>query len=273
MGTVDAFLTIVREFPLALYGSIVVGVVCAYLGVHIVARRVVFFGAVLTQVSVVGLSLAFLFALPHTLGSITAVFFTVLVISRLLTGKKVPRDAVLGVVFVTSVALRILVLQKTSRVEASEIEGLLRGDILLVTPELFLLMLGASVVVLGLHAIFRKEFAYVSVDPETAATQGYHVGLWELVFYLSAGMVISFGTHMVGDVFVFGFLVIPPIAAMLLSRSVRLMFTISIVIGAVAPVVGLVLAFVLDFPASPAIVAVASIILAGAWLSGTIRRR
>lgn len=272
MGPFDAFLTIVRDFPLALYGSVVVGVVCAYLGIHIVARRVVFFGAVLTQVSVVGLSLTFLFSLPHTLGSITAVFFTVLVISRLLTGRKVPRDAVLGVVFVTSIALRILVLQKTSRVEASEIEGLLRGDILFVTPELFFLMLAASVVVLILHAVFRKEFAFVSADPETARTQGYRVGLWEMLFYLSAGVVISFGTHMVGDVFVFGFLVVPPITAMLLSRSVRLMFIISIAIGAAAPVVGLVLAFMLDFPASPAIVAVASLVLAGAWLSGAIRR-
>jgi len=46
--------TIVQEFPLALYGSMLVGVICAFLGVYIVARRVVFLGAVMTQVSVMG---------------------------------------------------------------------------------------------------------------------------------------------------------------------------------------------------------------------------
>jgi len=272
MSIADAVRTILQDFPLALAGSVLVGVVCAFLGVHIVSRRVVFLGAVLTQVSVVGLTLTFLFAFPHTLGSVASVFFTILVISRLLTGRKVPRDAVLGVVFVTSVALRILILQKTPKVEASEIEGLLRGDILFVTPELFYLMVAGSVVVLLLHALFRKEFALTSCDPETSSTQGYSVAFWDLLFYLSAGLVISFATHMVGDIFVFGFLVIPAITAMLLTRRVRRIYLLVGVIGVVAPVAGLVLAFVYDFPASPMIVAVASFLLGIAWMISVIRR-
>jgi ABC-type Mn2+/Zn2+ transport system permease subunit len=268
----EAVRTILQDFPLALAGSVLVGVVSAILGIHIVARRVVFLGAVLTQVSVVGLTLTFLFSLPHTLGSVASVFFTILVLSRLLTGKKVPRDAVLGVVFVTSVALRILVLQKTPKVEASEIESLLRGDILFVTPELLYLMAIGSAAVLSVFAVFRKELALVSCDPETAATQGYAVPFWDLVFYLSAGLVISFATHMVGDVFVFGFLVIPAITAMLVAKRVRLVYMVVILIGILAPAAGLILAFVLDFPASPLIVTVASLVLALAWLISLVKR-
>lgn len=272
MPIIEAIRTILHDFPLALAGSILVGVVCAFLGVHIVARRVVFLGAVLTQVSVVGLTLTFLFSLPHTLGSVVSVFFTILVISRLLTGKKVPRDAVLGVVFVTSIALRILILQKTPRVEASEIESLLRGDILFVTPELFYLMAGGSVAVLLLHVLFRKEFAIVSCDPETAATQGYAVQFWDLLFYLSAGLVISFATHMVGDTFVFGFLVVPAITALLVTKHVWSIYIVVGLIGILAPAAGLILAFILDFPASPMIVAVASFLLGVAWLISLFRR-
>ena len=54
MAPGEIICTIVSEFPYALYGSILVGVAAAFLGVFIVARRVVFFGAVLTQVSVLG---------------------------------------------------------------------------------------------------------------------------------------------------------------------------------------------------------------------------
>ena len=93
-----------------------------------------------------------------------------------------------------------------------------------------------------------------------------------MVFYLIAGVVISFATHMVGDLFVFGFLVVPPVAAMLLTRSVRGIFVLSVLIGVLAPVVGLVLAFMFDFPASPAIVGVASVVLAAAWLVSLVRR-
>jgi ABC-type Mn2+/Zn2+ transport system permease subunit len=265
--------TIVQEFPYALLGSILVGTLCAFLGVTIVAKRVVFLGAVLTQVSVFGLALTFLpfLEIPHTVGSLTVTVIAVALLSRVLTGRKVPRDAVLGMVFVGAIALRILVMQKTPKVEASEIENLLRGDILFVTPELFYLMLGVFIIVLTVQLLFFKEFSYIGFDAETARTQGFRAQFWEMLFYVIAAVVISVATHMVGDVFVFGFLVIPPVAAMLMTRSVRGIFLISILIGLLVPGVGLVVAFLGDFPASPAIVAVALVILGAAWLSARVR--
>lgn len=274
MNVPEIIETLFREFPYALYGSVLVGVSCAFLGVYVVAKRVVFLGAVLTQASVLGLALTFLpfVPVPHTIGAVAVTLITVVIISRMLTEKKTPRDAVLGVVFITSVAARILIMQKTPHVEAAEIENLLRGDILFVTPELFWLMAGAFVLAMAGHLLFFKEFIFVTFDAETAATQGYRARAWEMVFYLIAGVVISFATHMVGDLFVFGFLVVPPVTAMLLTRSVKGIFVLSVLIGLLAPVVGLVLAFVFDFPASPAIVGVASVILGAAWLVSLIRR-
>ena len=275
MTGVEIVRTILEEFPYALYGSIMVGTLCAFLGVYIVAKRVVFLGAVLTQVSVMGLALTFLplFPVPHTLGSLIITLGTVVIVSRMLTGKKVPNDAVLGIVFVTSIAVRILVMQKAARVEASEIENLLRGDILFVTPGLFYLMAGAFAAASAVHLLFFKEFTYISFDAETARTQGFNAAGWEVGFYLIAGVVISFATHMVGDIFVFGFLVIPPVAAMLLVRRVTGIFVVSVLIGLCAPPVGLYLAFLFDLPSSPAIVGVASVVLAGAWIVSLARKR
>jgi ABC-type Mn2+/Zn2+ transport system permease subunit len=274
MGTNEIISTLFSEFPFAVYGSILVGVICAFLGVYIVAKRVVFLGAVLTQVSVLGLALTFLpiFALPHTVGSLSVTIVAVIFLSRLLTGKKIPSDAVLGFVFVFSIALRILIMQKTPKVEVSEIENLLRGDILFVTPELFYLMLCVFVVAMAVHLLFFKEFRYISFDAETAGTQGFKSALWESIFYTIAAVVISVATHMVGDIFVFGFLVVPPVAAMLLARKVKAIFLVSVAIGAVCPVLGLFLAFVFDFPSSPIIVAVASIVLVIAWVRSVVWR-
>jgi ABC-type Mn2+/Zn2+ transport system permease subunit len=124
-----------------------------------------------------------------------------------------------------------------------------------------------------LHLLFFKEFTYTSFDPETAQTQGFNAAGWDLAFYLIAAALIAFATHMVGDLFVFGFLVIPPVTAMLLTRSVKAIFLLSVAIGAIAPVVGLFLAFVIDVPASPAIVGVASVMLGAAWLWSVIPSR
>jgi ABC-type Mn2+/Zn2+ transport system permease subunit len=267
--------TVFQDFPYALYGSILVGVICAFIGVYIVARRVVFFGAVLTQVSVLGLAMTFLpfFALPHSVGALIVTLVSAVILSRMLTGKKIPRDAVLGFVFVSSIAARILILQKAPKVEASEIENLLRGDILFVTPEIFFMMLGAFLLAAVVHLLFYKEFTYISFDPETARTQGFNATLWDMIFYLVAGIVISFATHMVGDLFVFAFLVIPAMAGMLISRNVKAIFVIAVATGIIAPILGLFVAFRYDFPSSPAIVAVACAMVALAWVWSVIRSR
>jgi ABC-type Mn2+/Zn2+ transport system permease subunit len=274
MGSGEIVRTILQEFPLALYGSILVGVICAFLGIYIVAKRVVFLGAVLTQVSVMGLALTFLpfFPVPHTVGSLAITLVTVVIISRMLTGKKIPRDGVLGVVFVTSIAARILIMQKAPKVEVAEIENLLRGDILFVTPELFWLMVGAFVLAMAVHLLFFKEFTYISFDAESARTQGFNAGAWEMAFYVIAGIVIAFATHMVGDLYVFGFLIIPPVAAMLLVRRVTHIFLVAVLIGLLSPPVGLYLAFAYDLPSSPAIVGVASVVLGLAWVVNLLRR-
>jgi zinc transport system permease protein len=274
MSNAEIISTILQEFPHALFGSILVGVICAFLGVYIVAKRVVFLGAVLTQVSVLGLAITFLPVTPvnHSIGSLVVTLVAVIILSKLLTGKKIPRDAVLGFVFVFSIAVRILVLQKSDKVETSEIENLLRGDILFVTPALFYMMLAVFVVAMAVHLLFFKEFTYISFDAETAGTQGIKAGVWEMVFYIIAAVVIATATHMVGDTFVFGFLVIPPVAAMLLARGVKSIFIISLLIGAMSPMLGLFLAFKFDFPSSPAIVAVAASVLAVAWVANVVRR-
>ncbi len=269
----EIFSTLLTEFPLAFYGSILVGITCAFLGVTIVAKRVVFLGAVLTQVSVLGLTVTFLpwFAMPHTVGSLAFVLVSVVILSRMLTGKKIPRDAVLGVVFASSVAARILILQKAAKVEASEVENLLRGDILFVTPDLFYLMLGAFVVGMTVYLLFFKEFSFIAFDAETASALGYRAGRWELAFYLLAGTLIAFATHMVGDLLVFGFLILPAVTALLLTRRVGRVFVVALAIGALAPVAGLYAAFRFDLPSSPAIVGVAFLVLAVVWLQAVVR--
>jgi ABC-type Mn2+/Zn2+ transport system permease subunit len=77
---------------------------------------------------------------------------------------------------------------------------------------------------------------------------------------------------MVGDTFVFGFLVVPAITALLIAKHVRSIYLVVGLIGILAPAAGLILAFILDFPASPMIVAVASFLLGVAWLVSLFRR-
>ena len=268
MSDIEILHTLFNEFPYSLWGSMVAAVLCGYLGVYVISKRVVFVGATLTQVAVMGIAIAH-WLLPHTSSEVGSLVFTLLAVlffARLLQSRNVPRDSVLGVSFVLAVALRILAIQVSPAAEVSEIEQILKGDLLFITQEQFLLLFVIAVGILAIHLVFQKEFMFVSFDAETATAQGFNAVFWEVFFFLTIGLTISIATRIVGDVFVFGFLVIPAVNAILLARRVRNIFALAVVFGLIPPVAGLYLAFRLDLPAGPTTVAVSGGILLLSWL-------
>jgi len=267
MSDVEILRVLFSEFPYALWGSIVAAILCGYLGVYIISKRVVFLGATLTQVAVMGIAISH-WLLPHTSSEIGSLVFTVLAVlffARLLQSRNVPRDSVLGVSFVIAVALRILAIQMSPAAEVSEIEQILKGDLLFITEDQFILLLVVAVVLLATHVVFQKEFMFVSFDPETATAQGFNSVIWETFFYLTIGITISIATRIVGDVFVFGFLVIPAVNAILLAKRMRNIFLLAVTFALLPPVSGLYMAFRLDLPAGPTTVAVSGAILLLSW--------
>lgn len=266
--------TIATEFPYALLGSLVAGILCAYLSVYVVSKRIVFVGATLTQVALAGIAFAHLpfIHVDPIIGSVLFTLAVVVIFAQLLQSRVVPRDSVLGAGFVIAIALRILLIEKSPAAEVSEIEAILKGDMLFVTAAQFYLLLAVAIVLLTIHILFYKEFIFITFDPETATTQGYRAPRWELLFYLTVGIAISVAIRMVGDVFVFGFLVIPAISAILLARKVTAIFILATIFGAIPPIVGLYLAFKLDIPAGPTTVAAGFTILCASWTVNKLRR-
>jgi ABC-type Mn2+/Zn2+ transport system permease subunit len=266
--------TIFTEFPFALFGSVVAGVLCSYFSVYVISKRVVFVGAALTQAAVAGIAFAHL-PFVHSdplVGSIAFTLLTVVLFSRLLQSRQMPRDSVLGAAYVGSIALRILLIEKSPAAEVSEIEAILKGDMLFITGSQFYLLLGVAVVLLTIHLVFYKEFIFVTLDPETATTQGFNSARWELLFYLTVGIAISVAIRMVGDVFVFGFLVMPAITAILLANRVKSLFVIAVIFGALPPILGLFLAFKLDIPAGPSTVATSFLMMSGVWILTRLKK-
>ncbi len=273
MSDAEIIKTIFTEFPFALFGSVVAGLLCSYLGVYVVSKRVVFVGAALTQVAVAGIAFAHLpfINIEPVLGSVVFTLLMTLLFAQLLQSRTVPRDSVLGITFIIAIAVRFLLIQKSPAAEVSEIDAILKGDILFVTANHFYLLLAVFVGVMAVHLVYYKALVFVSFDAETATTQGFNARWWEGVFYISVGVAVSVATRVVGDVFVFGFLVVPAAMAILLARKVRNIVLLALLLGAVAPLVGLFLAFRLDLPAGPTTVVTAFAFLLIAWIASRFR--
>lgn len=260
-------------FRESLYGALVIALVCSVLGVYVVLRRIVFVGAALAQLSSAGIALALfmsgvagaegLGAHPVTLALVVtlagALFFGVEGGGR----GPVPPDATIGVTYAVAAAAGILLVAKASTGEAHDI--FLQGNILGITRKDTLVLVGVSVPVLLIHLLFYKEFLFVSFDRETARTLGYRVAAWNLLLYLTLGLVIAFAMQFAGVMLVFNFLVLPAVTGLLLGRGMAGVFTWSVVSALVAAVVGFTISIPYDLPTGPAMIGVSGALALLAW--------
>jgi ABC-type Mn2+/Zn2+ transport system permease subunit len=273
----------------ALLAALVVGVICSYLGVFVVLKRIVFVGAALSEMASLGAALAFtapaawifetiIHAVPalHPLDHFRPLVFalammliSVVFFSQNVLGRKVPREAVIGTAFAGAIGLTLLVLSTVQNQGQHEL-GMLRGNIMGVPQQEIVELIVTAVIVAIIQGLFFKEFVLVSFDPEVARTLGFRSSRWELLWYLTLGVMIAVSIHVAGTVLVFAFLVMPAVSALLLSRRLGVVLLLSVLFGITATVAGVLISVSpLDLPTSYAIVGVLVLIFTVSWLLKT----
>jgi zinc/manganese transport system permease protein len=246
----------------------------SYLGLHVLAREVIFVDLSLAQVAALGSTVAiFLGAEPDSAASfLYALAFTTIgaalfAISRSAHGKgRVPQEAIIGIVYVVASAAGLLVADKSPR-GGEAIKDILVGSLLWVGwPAIG--RLAAVYAVIGLfHWILRRRFLTISFHPEEAAASRWKLRWWDFWFYLSFGIAITFSVPIVGVLLVFSFLVVPAAIAFQFTSRLNRLAVIAWLAGVTASAGGLWLSFRYDLPTGPLIVCVFGLLLAVAILA------
>lgn len=271
---------LIEIFPYAILGSILAGIICGFLGVFVVSQRVVFLGASLTQVAIAGVAFSFLHLiniealissifnivitedsfLHHFEPAFFSLLFSLLVViifSQTHRQKYLTQDGLLGIIFVVAIAVRIMIIQKSPVAELSEIESIMKGDILFIGSREFYSLLVITCFIVTFFTVFQKQLKFVVFDAESSSAYGINSKLWLLLFYIVVGTGISLTTRYVGDVFTFAYLIIPSAMGIMIGKSVLKVFLIAVIIGASLPPIALFLAFKYDFSSGPMAVTLA----------------
>jgi zinc transport system permease protein len=259
-------------FREALYGALVIALACSVLGVYVVLRRIVFVGAALAQISSAGIALAlWLAGAGLSLGgamkpSVVSVVLTLVAVLFFSGGTrgKIPPDATIGVTYAVAAAVGILLIAKAASGEAHDI--FLSGNILGIRRADTLVLLAVAVPVLAVHRVFYKELLFVSFDRETARTLGYNVRAWDLLLYLTLGIVIASAMQFAGVMLVFNFLVLPAVTGLIISNTMHGVFVWSVVSALVAAFTGFSLSIPFDLPSGPAISTASGALALLAWV-------
>lgn len=247
----------------------------SYLGLHVIAREVIFVDLSLAQMAALGTVVALLVGVMPD--SQTAYFFALgftafgaalFALTRTAGHGRVPQEALIGIVYVVASAAAILVADKAPH-GADAIKDILVGSLIWVTWATNLKLAIAYALLGAFHVLFRKRFLTISFQPGEAERAGWRIKWWDFWFYLSFGVVITFSVPVGGVLMVFTFLVVPAAIAFLFTRNLRRLAIISWVSGAVASALGLWASYRFDLPTGPLIVCTYGLLLA---FAGLLRR-
>ena len=238
----------------------------AYLGVHVLAREVVFVDIAMAQIAALGATVAFLVghdtetwqSYAYALAA-TIVGSVVLALSRS-RRRHVSQEAVIGVVYAVSSAAAVLVADRAAH-GAEQVRGMLVGNLLAVGPLEVAKVAGLYALVGVLHWLCRRPFFLISTDPDAAYAQGWRVRLWDFVFYASFGVVVASSVRVAGVLLVFSYLIVPALAGVTLGGSVLARLLIGWGFGTLVSVLGMIASAALDLPTGATIVCAFGVIL------------
>jgi len=149
-------------------------------------------------------------------------------------------DAATGVFFAVSFAAGVLFLGlRAPRAAPVNVEALLFGSLLAVSPEALAVTALVSALVVGLLLAVGPRLAYATFDPELARISGVPVAALESLLLALTALVVVVGVRTVGVVLVSAFVVIPAATALLVGRTLGGILALSLATSLVATAAGL----------------------------------
>lgn len=233
----------------ALLGGLVAALMASTVGVWLVLRGMSFFGDAFVHGVLPGIALAVVLDLNVYLGAAVAALVMVVGIDYVHRTTLLKEDTGIGLLFVGMLALGVVIISRSSSYTGS-LTSILFGDALGVTTQDLWWQGGLAVVVLVASVLLYRPLLTLSFSPTKARSLGMRPQLTHALLLTLIAVAVIGSFRSVGTLLVFGLLVGPAATAALLSRTVPQMFVISILLGAMSVVLGLILSYHLETAAS-----------------------
>ncbi|MEF2968499.1 metal ABC transporter permease [Paenibacillus sp. M1] len=269
------------DFWIILTGALVAAT-CGILGCFLVLRKMAMVGDAISHSVLPGIAIAFLLSGTRDsflmlAGAAALGLITVFLIQTLQHGG-LQSDASIGIVFTALFSVGVILISRNAANIDLDLDCVLFGEIAYVQWDTLIIngydmgpaavwMLGATLLlVLAVIGLFYKQFKLCAFDPALAAALGIPVALFHylLMGLVSLSTVASFES--VGAILVVGMLIIPASTAYLLTDRLSIMLLYSVLIGIASSAGGYYAAKWLDASIAGAMISVAGILFALAFV-------
>jgi zinc transport system permease protein len=257
----------------ALGAGMALGAASALLGVFVVQRGLGLLSDGLAHATFGGIALGLLVGTSGDRAMWVALPFTVLIalgIQYVRRHTTLGGDVATGVFFAVSFAAGILFLGlRPASAPPVNVEGLLFGSLLAVSPEALVVILVAAALVVVVLAGIGSRLAYATFDPELAALSGVPVARFEYVLVALTALVVVVGVKTVGVVLVSAFVLVPAATASLQGRTPLSIAVLAVALGVGGTAFGLFASYHLNVATGATII----LTLGALFFLGLVLRR
>jgi len=238
----------------ALLGGILTGLMGGMLGSFTILRQLSFFSDALGHSALLGISIGLLIGINPSVVLLPFAVCFALGVTYLLERTRLWTDALLNIIYSSSLAIAIIVLSFVGQYKGG-LNNLLFGDILAVGEMDLVLSSLLLTTCVGFIGLTLRTQMLVTLNEPLAIARGVSVSTHRTAFIVLLSMVVGVSIKAIGVLLVSAFVVIPACAARLLSRTFTNYVVLSAGLGALSAVVGMVVSAAFNLPSGPSIVA------------------
>ncbi len=231
------------------------GILSAVVGSYLILQQMGMMSGVISHAVLPGMAISFFLEINVAVGAFIAGILSALLVIVIEKRSQIKVDAAMALTLTTFLALGVILIT-TLQTNSIDLEALLFGDILGVTPsDVWYTGMITAIIVL-LTRLFYKELEFYTFDPLGARACGLPCNLLYLGLVCAITLTIVASMQTVGVLLVMSLLVGPAITAYLLVRELQQMMILGAIIGAVASISGMYISYYGDLPSGAAIVLV-----------------
>lgn len=241
----------------ALVAAVLVGVTAPAIGTFLVQRRLSLMGDGIGHIALTGVALGFLLGTTPVLTAIVVAVLGAVAIELVRERGKASGDVALALLFYGGIAGGVLLIGLSPGRSSTTLVGYLFGSLSSVSSSDLVVIGGLSAAVLLAVTVFFRELFAVCLDEEVARVSGLPVRFLNLLVAVGAAVTVTVAMRVVGLLLVSALMVVPVAAAQQLTRSFRATLLWACLVGVLASLSGLVLAFYADVAPGAATVVLA----------------
>ena len=235
-------------------GSLV-SLCAALLGVSLVLKRYSMIGDGLSHVGFGALSVAAAMNVAPLKIAIPVVIIAAIFLLRISSNSKIQGDAAIALISSSSIAAGVIVTSMTSGLNA-DVYSYMFGSILAMGKSDVFMSIVLSVIVLLIYVLFYNKIFSITFDQNFSKATGIKTDFYNTLISILTAVTIVVGMRIMGTMLISSLVIFPTLTSMRLFKSFKSVVISSAIISIICFTIGIIVSYIMNFPAGASIVAV-----------------